>query len=122
MKKAVCTLACIILLHVSLGAFGIGPDETGLKTGGDLRVPACRTDLRRLENGARRGPGSGVRRRSGLSELRPEVFLFDRNHHLRFEERVKGLAIFNSPLTFACEVVVLGYLSEKESRTLWRTQ
>jgi len=39
MKKVVYILACILLLHISHYAFGIEPDETGLKTGGDLRVP-----------------------------------------------------------------------------------
>ena len=39
MKKTICILACILLLHISHYAFGIEPDETGLKTGGDLRVP-----------------------------------------------------------------------------------
>ncbi len=39
MKRTVYSLACILLLQISHYAFGIEPDETGLKTGGDLRVP-----------------------------------------------------------------------------------
>ena len=49
MKKATYILACIIVLHVSLGAFGIEPDETGLKTGGDLRVPVIILNLQEAE-------------------------------------------------------------------------
>ena len=39
MKKTIYILACIMLLHISHDALAIEPDETGLKTGGDLTVP-----------------------------------------------------------------------------------
>ena len=42
MKKAVCTLDCILLLHISPYAFGIEPDEPGLKTGGESQHYWCR--------------------------------------------------------------------------------
>ena len=38
MKKAVYVVSCILLIHNSHHAFGIEPDETGLKTSGDLTV------------------------------------------------------------------------------------
>ncbi len=49
MSKAVCTLACILLLQITHYAFGIEPDETGLKTGGDLRVPVVVLGLKEAE-------------------------------------------------------------------------
>ncbi len=49
MKKAVYILACIILLHISHYGFGIEPDETGLKTGGDLRIPVIVLGLQEAE-------------------------------------------------------------------------
>ena len=49
MKKAVYILACILLLQISHHAFGIEPDETGLKTGGDLRVPVIVLGIQQAE-------------------------------------------------------------------------
>jgi hypothetical protein len=49
MKKVICTLACILLLQISPYAFSIEPDETGLKTGGDLRVPVIILGLQQPE-------------------------------------------------------------------------
>ena len=49
MKKAVYILVCIFLLQVSHYAFGIEPDESGLKAGGDLRVPVIVLSLKEAE-------------------------------------------------------------------------
>ena len=49
MKKVVYILAWFFLLQVSLYAFCIEPDDTGLKTGGDLRVPVIVLALQEAE-------------------------------------------------------------------------
>ena len=49
MKKLVCILTCIFLIQVSRFAFSVEPDETGLKTGGDVRVPVIVLGLRESE-------------------------------------------------------------------------
>ena len=49
MKKSVCVISCIILLHVSIYAFGTEPDDTGLITGGELIVPAVVLILQETE-------------------------------------------------------------------------
>ncbi len=49
MRKVIYILACYILLLIPHFAFGIEPDETGLITGGDLRVPVIVLGLQEAE-------------------------------------------------------------------------
>jgi hypothetical protein len=49
MKKAVYILACILFLLIPHHAFGVEPDETGLKTGGELTVPVVLLSLQEAE-------------------------------------------------------------------------
>ena len=49
MKKAPYAIALVLLLLLPHYAFGIEPDETGLKTGGDLRVPVIVLGLQEAE-------------------------------------------------------------------------
>jgi hypothetical protein len=49
MKKAVYILACILLTQISHFSYAIQPDDTGLKKGGDLRVPVIVLCLQEAE-------------------------------------------------------------------------
>ncbi len=49
MKKVVYILAWFFLLQISQYAFCIESDDTGLKTGGDLRVPVIVVNLQEPE-------------------------------------------------------------------------
>ncbi len=49
MKKAWYTITLMLLLLLPHSTFGIEPDETGLKTGGDLRVPVVVLILQEAE-------------------------------------------------------------------------
>ncbi len=49
MKNAICFVGCILLLQISNFAFGIEPDESGLKIGGDLRMPVIVLGIQQAE-------------------------------------------------------------------------